>query len=442
MVQQYQYRPVAPYRSIRPTYLHLPPQQVYVTQVPQRPPIQYHHNYRAPPPPSPAKQFSQLGMLLSRAFQRLVEGGLIAPLTLRPPPHPTRPGFRTDLHCAYHQRAGHDTDSCTMLRHSIHDLIDQGLVDLGRPAVTIDSFPTHDTKVVPPPTGGVHSIVFTGDEILMMGWDGKAPQPIILYTDSYFSGYTSGQQIPRPFILILDKVPRQTSISPVYLQHVPPMTPFILFPEEYRPIHRDVQIITRSGRVAQLPPVNRPFVGTAVREDVQRVDEEILRQLRTTRTRISIWSLLASSITHRDALIRALSQIRVDTTTTPEKLIHFLTVDRATCIAFSDDDLPPEGSDHVRPLFIDVACLGRRVSSVLLDNSSTLNVCPLVIAIALRFLPTNFGPSSQTIKAYDGTQRTVMGTLNTHVMIGPVRYSILFQVLRIQSSFNLLLGRP
>ena len=35
-----------------------------------------------------------------------------------------------------------------------------------------------------------------------------------------------------------------------------------------------------------------------------------------------------------------------------------------------------------------------------------------------------------------------MGTLSTHVMIRPVRYSILFQVLRIQSSFNQLLGRP
>ena len=35
-----------------------------------------------------------------------------------------------------------------------------------------------------------------------------------------------------------------------------------------------------------------------------------------------------------------------------------------------------------------------------------------------------------------------MGTLATHVMIGPVRYSILFQVLKIQSSFNPLLGRP
>ena len=108
----------------------------------------------------------------------------------------------------------------------------------------------------------------------------------------------------------------------------------------------------------------------------------------------------------------------------------------------SDNDLPPEGSNHVRPLFIDVTCSGRRVSSVLLDNDSALNVCPLVTAITLGFSPSDFGPSIQTVRAYDGTQRTVMGTLTTHVMIGPVRYSILFKVLRIQSSFNLLLGRP
>ena len=80
--------------------------------------------------------------------------------------------------------------------------------------------------------------------------------------------------------------------------------------------------------------------------------------------------------------------------------------------------------------------------SVLLDNGSALNVCPLVTAISLGFSPSDFGPSTQIVKAYDGTQRTILGTLSTHVMIGPVIYSILFQVLRIQSSFNLLLGRP
>ena len=206
-------------------------------------------------------------------------------------------------------------------------------------------------------------------------------------------------------------------------------------------MHRDVQIVTRSGRVAQPPPIDRPFVGIDARDEIQREDDEILRQLRTTQARISIWILLASSSTLRDALIRALSQIRVDTATTPRGLIHFLTADRATCIMFSDNDLPLEGSDHVRPLFIDVACSGRRVSFVLLDNGPALNVCPLVTAIALGFSPSDFGPSIQTVRAYNRTQRTVMGTLTTHVMIGSIRYSILFQVLRIQSSFNLLLGR-
>ena len=163
------------------------------------------------------------------------------------------------------------------------------------------------------------------------------------------------------------------------------MAPFILFLEDYRPVHRDVQIVTRSGRVAQPPPVDRPFASIDARDEIQREDEEILHQLRTTKARISIWSLLASSSTHRDALIRALSHIRVDTATTPGGLINFLTVDRATCIVFSDDDLPPNGSDHVRPLFIDVACLGRRVPSVLLDNGFALNVYPLVTPIALGF---------------------------------------------------------
>ena len=32
-----------------------------------------------------------------------------------------------------------------------------------------------------------------------------------------------------------------------------------------------------------------------------------------------------------------------------------MTAGRATCIVFSDDDLPPEGSDHTRPLYISVA---------------------------------------------------------------------------------------
>ena len=103
---------------------------------------------------------------------------------------------------------------------------------------------------------------------------------------------------------------------------------------------------------------------------------------------------MASSNTHRDALIRAISHIRVDTATTPGGLIHFPTDDKATCIVFSDNDLPPERPDHVRPLFIDVVCSGHRVSPVLLDNGSAMNICPLVTAIALGFSLSDFRPST------------------------------------------------
>ncbi|RVW37276.1 hypothetical protein CK203_088176 [Vitis vinifera] len=94
-----------------------------------------------------------------------------------------------------------------------------------------------------------------------------------------------------------------------------------------------------------------------------------------------------------------------------------VTAGRATCIVFSDDDLPPEGSDHMRPLHISVGCSGRRVPSVLLDNGSALNVCPLATAIALGYAPSDFGPSTQTVRAYDSTRREVMGTLEIELLI-------------------------
>ena len=74
--------------------------------------------------------------------------------------------------------------------------------------MTTDPIPTHDTIAAPPPPGGIHWIEYSGDEIFMMGWDGEAPQPISLYINSEFTGYTQGQRVSRPFRLILDDVPR------------------------------------------------------------------------------------------------------------------------------------------------------------------------------------------------------------------------------------------
>ena len=118
-----------------------------------------------------------------------------------------------------------------------------------------------------------------------------------------------------------------------------------------------------------------------------------------------------------------------------------MTADRATCIVFSTDDLPPEGSGHTCFLYITVVCSGHKVPSIVLDNGSALNVCPLATIVALGFTPSNFGPSTQTMKAYDNTQREIMDTLTIDLLIRLTIFSILFQVLLITASFNLLLGR-
>ena len=119
-----------------------------------------------------------------------------------------------------------------------------------------------------------------------------------------------------------------------------------------------------------------------------------------------------------------------------------MTTGRATCIVFSDDDLPPEGSDHTRPLYISVSCSGRRVPYVILENGSALNVCSLATAIALGDAPFDFDPFTQTVRASDSTRRKVMGIIEMELLIGSTTFVTVFQALRILTSFNLLLGRP
>ncbi|RVW69672.1 hypothetical protein CK203_059466 [Vitis vinifera] len=264
----------------------------------------------------------------------------------RPPTPYTRP--RAPQTTTYVQRPPHQFAQLD----AIQDLIDQGLVNLGQLSVTTNPLPAHSTHAVSPSSGDIHHIDLIEDDSI--------------------------------------------HVEPCTIQFDPDEAPFQL-------THPTPLIVTRSGRIAQPPPpAVRPFEGTTSHEEVRREDDEVLRQLQSTQARISIWSLLASSSTHRDALIRALN-----------------------------DDLPPDGLDHVRPLYITVGCSGRRVPSVLLDNGSALNVCPLATAIALGFAPSDFGPSTQTVRAYDSTKREVMGTLMIDLQIGPATFSTLFQVLRI-----------
>nr|CAN64571.1 hypothetical protein VITISV_006052 [Vitis vinifera] len=318
-------------------------------------------------------------MPLSQALRKLTKAILLTILTPRPLPQPVPPQFRMDLHYAYHQGSGHEIDRCIALRHAIQDLIDQGLVHLGQPSVTTNPLPSHTTHAVPPPADSMHSIDFAelDDQIHMMSWNESKLEPIVSDEIYEISRVTLGSRIPTPFRLVLEAASVQTTtVVPLTVSYYSAQTSFVLIPdveEVLTPyvddVHiPDIQYVIRGGRVVRQQPLTtaRPLEGTSSHEEARREDDEILRQ--------------------------------------------------ATCIVFSNDDVPPEGSDHTPPLYIFVGCSGRRIPYVLLDNGSTLNVYPLATAIAIGYVPSDFSPSIHIVRAYDNTQREYGSTVVLDMM--------------------------
>jgi hypothetical protein len=200
--------------------------------------------------------------------------------------------------------------------------------------------------------------------------------------------------------------------------------------------------ITRSGRISEDPAIldKQPVDGTDPR--VPTENDKVQKQLQKTNANITLWELLVTSQEHRTALIKQLSTASVPTDLSPEDMtatIGSITMQRS--LSFSDDDLPRYGANHNYALYITVEIQEQQVPLVLIDNGSTVNVCPLRTVTKLGYKATDFTPSSLAIRAYDDTRRAPLGTIKLTMIMGPIQSTAEFQILDIPASFNLLLGR-
>ena len=83
------------------------------------------------------------------------------------------------------------------------------------------------------------------------------------------------------------------------------------------------------------------------------------------------------SSSHRKALVKALAKMNIQTTVTPEVMVAKIAENKQGVITFCDADLPVEGRNHNRVLFIPAEVKGKRTSYVMMDDGSVINVCPL-----------------------------------------------------------------
>ncbi|XP_074278313.1 uncharacterized protein LOC141601905 [Silene latifolia] len=114
----------------------------------------------------------------------------------------------------------------------------------------------------------------------------------------------------------------------------------------------------------------------------------------------------------------------------------------ANAVTFSDEDLPSIGPKHGLAMYIAVTCIQKHVPMTLVDDGSAVNVLPLRTAHVLGLDKKDLTPTTQTIRAFNGTIRRVTGIVDLVVQTRLIERKVSCQVIDVASSFNLLLGRP
>ena len=71
----------------------------------------------------PPIKFLNFNQPLSKVLDRLIQKGLLRPLTVSRPANPNIHGFDPNSYCKFHQVTGHPIDICIHLKHEIQNLI-------------------------------------------------------------------------------------------------------------------------------------------------------------------------------------------------------------------------------------------------------------------------------------------------------------------------------
>ncbi|XP_070005338.1 uncharacterized protein [Nicotiana sylvestris] len=114
----------------------------------------------------------------------------------------------------------------------------------------------------------------------------------------------------------------------------------------------------------------------------------------------------------------------------------------ANRITFSDDELPMEGIEHNRALYLTVKCEDSIVSRGLVDNGSSANICPMSTLQKLKIGTEIIHLNSVCVRGFDGGGKDSVGDIMLVLSIRPVEFTMEFQVLDVAVFYNLLLGRP
>ncbi|XP_015077101.1 uncharacterized protein LOC107021042 [Solanum pennellii] len=418
--------------------------------------------------------------------------------------NPNARGFYLTVICEYHANApGHSTENCWTLKRVIEKLIEDKLIEVRNeeaPNVTNNPLPAHNNERVvgmvdifedyeQTSRTKVESKVSKEESSMVLEPIQRAPiiikgassnfgnsRKLVLYVPESIKRVDvplNGQKfyIPGKFSTFNQNQESMKEPAVIQITAQLPITNTKAVPWNYNKVvitHMGKEIVeetnetrglTRSGRCyapeelrrdKQIKENQLPMKKPVTEEDAEEFlkkmkaqDYSVIDQLRKMPAQVSLLSLLIHSKEHREVLTRILNEAHISENITVghfEKMVNqIFEVNRIT---FNDDELPLEGSGHNRALHLTVKCEEHYVKRVMVDGGSGVDICPLSTLQSLKINTDRILTNNVCVRAFDGAKRDILGEIYLIVTIGPAEFGITFQVIDMDTSYNLLLGRP
>ncbi|XP_016752708.1 uncharacterized protein [Gossypium hirsutum] len=194
------------------------------------------------------------------------------------------------------------------------------------------------------------------------------------------------------------------------------------------------------------PLVNEPVIENEAKEFLKFLrhsEYSIVEQLHQQPDRILVLALLLNSEVHRNALTKVLNETYVADDISVNKLDRLVgNISADNFISFSDNEISPGGRGSTKAPHVTARCKGYTLARVLVDNGSALNVLHWATLNHLPIDSSHMKTCQNVARAFDGTERKVMGRIEVPLQIGPNTYEVDFLVMDIKPSYNCLLARP
>ncbi|XP_070004142.1 uncharacterized protein [Nicotiana sylvestris] len=104
----------------------------------------------------------------------------------------------------------------------------------------------------------------------------------------------------------------------------------------------------------------------------------------------------------------------------------------AIIVTFYDDELPVEGTEHNKALYLTLKCENSVVTRVLVENGSSTNICPLSTLSKLKIEEERIHKNSICVQGFDSGGRDSVGDIVLELTIGPVEFTMEFQVVKFE----------